>query len=163
MVGAVVSISIVIAVDAEEEFPATSVAVAVTVREPSAAGMVVHSNTPVVESAAHVAPDGVPSTDSCTTAPASAVPEIVGVWSFVMPSLLDDPESDAAITASPLGTDAATSIVTAKAFDGSLTTDETVDVAVMEYEPAPSVAVVHVNVPPLSLQVDPLDAPLTKS
>lgn len=161
--GAVVSISTDMATDAEDAFPATSVAVAVTVRVPSADGKAVHSNTPVVASAVHVGPDGVLSTRSCTAELASAVPEIVGVASFVMPSLLDDPESDAAVTANPLGGVAVVSMVTANALDGSLTTEETVDVAVIEYEPAVRTAVVHVKEPPLSLHAEPLDTPLTSS
>jgi hypothetical protein len=105
--GAVVSISTEVALDDTDELPARSVATAVIDLVPSATGTVVHSNTPDVESAAQVEPDGVPSTDNCTVAPASAVPDTDGVVSLVIPSAFDDPESDAEVTARPVGADGA--------------------------------------------------------
>lgn len=62
-VGAVTSTVMVSGVEADEALPATSVATAVTDRDPSASAAVVHENAPV-PSAVHELPEDTPSTSS---------------------------------------------------------------------------------------------------
>ena len=72
------------ALDAEEVFPTSSVAVTVKEFSPSDnSELGVIENIPVVASAVVVIPVVTPSTNKVTVLPASAIPSIVGVASFV--------------------------------------------------------------------------------
>lgn len=160
MIGPVVSMTIVKELEVADEFPAVSVATAVAERDPSAPGIAVHENTPVPCAATQVEPDGVPSIDSWTVAPASVVPVTVGVVSFVMPSVLEIPVSDDAAKVKPLGVDGAVvSIVTDSADDGADVWAPTVAVAVIDLVPAVNVPVVQEKAPPDSVHADPVAVP----
>ena len=76
-----------IALDAEEVFPAASVAVAVKEMEPSASAGDVIENDPL--SAATTVPRELIPENSSTVLPDSAVPSIVGVLLFVNEVVVD--------------------------------------------------------------------------
>lgn len=145
--GAVASTTTVREPEETETFPATSVATAVTTRDPSPSTAVVQEKAPD-PLAVHAVPLETPSTESWIDAPTSAVPVIVGVVSFVTPSLFDEPESEAASTTKPVGAATELSTVTLMAVEAAETFEcWSVAVAVIEATPADKVPVVHEKAP----------------
>jgi len=90
--------------------------------------------------------------------------DIDGVVSFVMLSVLDEPESDEALKSSVVGAATLRSTVTDSPEDAEdVFPAVSLAFAVIEYAPAASVAVTHEKLPePLVVQVDPVAVPVAE-
>jgi len=163
--GAIVSMVSKSAVESLLRFPAPSIATALMLFTPSARAEVVIDQVPVAPvggAPEAIVPDVVPVPTAVivpfrvayrvTELPASAVPVIVGVLSFVMLSEVDRPALSLVTTKSRLvGATVAVSIVIDSAVEVELTLPAaSVAIAVNEWIPVESVEDVidHVSVPP---------------
>ena len=147
--GAELSIVSEVAVEATPTLPAASVAFAVMLCVPLPSAELVMLQLPPVATAL---PINVVPSNSVTVLPASAVPVKVGVVTLVMPSMLDDPVSEAALRAGVDGaTGAEVSIVTDVTAEATPTLPAaSVAFAVMLCAPLPSAELVMLQLPPVA-------------